>query len=458
MRIMATDILSQSDVLAAVDPRVASLAARLHDRPEMAAVFEQLLNLDGPALARARRSIAKAKVAPPSSPEITIDFLKLLGDLPRELESARLRTREFMDREVEPIANDYWERAEFPHHLIPEFASLDLLASIFPVAADGTVRHDSVAEGVLTMELARVDCSFATFLGVHAGLAFGSILLCGSKEQQEEWLPRMRKWEVIGAFGLTEPDVGSGVAGGITTTCRRDGDTWIIDGEKRWIGNSTFGDFVVVWARDVADQQIKGFIVETSAPGYSVRKMEGKIAQRTLQNGHLTLDHVRVTEKNRLQRANGFKDVARVLGMTRVGVAWIAVGCAAGAYERALAYAQRRTQFGRPLGSFQLIQSMLAKMVGKLSSIQAVALQVSRLQNAGQCEEHHSALAKQFCAAQCREVVALARESMGGNGILLDHSVARFFADAEAIYSYEGSNEINTLIVGRALTGHGAFV
>jgi glutaryl-CoA dehydrogenase len=455
---MATDILSQSDVLAAVDPRVASLAARLHDRPEMAAVFEQLLNLDGPALARARRSIAKAKVAPPSSPEITIDFLKLLGDLPRELESARLRTREFMDREVEPIANDYWERAEFPHHLIPEFASLDLLASIFPVAADGTVRHDSVAEGVLTMELARVDCSFATFLGVHAGLAFGSILLCGSKEQQEEWLPRMRKWEVIGAFGLTEPDVGSGVAGGITTTCRRDGDTWIIDGEKRWIGNSTFGDFVVVWARDVADQQIKGFIVETSAPGYSVRKMEGKIAQRTLQNGHLTLDHVRVTEKNRLQRANGFKDVARVLGMTRVGVAWIAVGCAAGAYERALAYTQRRTQFGRPLGSFQLIQSMLAKMVGKLSSIQAVALQVSRLQNAGLCEEHHSALAKQFCAAQCREVVALARESMGGNGILLDHSVARFFADAEAIYSYEGSNEINTLIVGRALTGHGAFV
>ena len=455
---MATDILSQSDLLAAVDPRVAALTARLHDRPEMAAVFEQLLNLDGPALARAKRSIAKAKVARPSTPEITVDFLKLFGDLPRELESARLRAREFMDREVEPIANDYWERAEFPHHLIPEFASLDLIASIFPVAADGSVSHDSVAEGILTMELARVDCSFATFLGVHAGLAFGSILLCGSKEQQEEWLPRMRKWEVIGAFGLTEPDVGSGVAGGITTTCRRDGDNWIVDGEKRWIGNSTFGDFVVVWARDVADQQVKGFIIETSAPGYSVRKMEGKIAQRTLQNGHITLDHVRVTEKNRLQRANGFRDVARVLGMTRVGVAWIAVGCAAGAYERALAYAQRRTQFGRPLGSFQLIQSMLAKMVGKLSSMQAMAIQVSRLQNAGLCEEHHSALAKQFCAAQCREVVALARESMGGNGILLDHSVARFFADAEAIYSYEGSNEINTLIVGRALTGHGAFV
>jgi len=455
---MATEILSHADVLAPLDPRIAAVAAQLNDRPELAGLIEQLLHLDGPALARAKRSIAKAKVSPPAAPEIDVDFLRLLRDLPADVESARLRAREFMDREVEPIANDYWERAEFPYHLIPEFASLDLLASIFPTDADGTVRHDSVAEGVLTMELARVDCSFATFLGVHGGLAFGSILLCGSQEQRDEWLPRMRTWEVIGAFGLTEPDVGSGVAGGITTTCKRDGDAWILSGEKRWIGNSTFGDFVVVWARDVADQQVKGFIVETTLPGYSVRKMEGKIAQRTLQNGHITLDRVRVEERNRLQRANGFKDVARVLGMTRVGVAWIAVGCAAGAYERALAYTQRRTQFGRPLGSFQLIQSMLARMVGKLVSMQALALQVSRLQNAGLCEEHHSALAKQFCAAQCREVVALARESMGGNGILLDHSVARFFADAEAIYSYEGSNEINTLIVGRALTGHGAFV
>jgi glutaryl-CoA dehydrogenase len=455
---MATEILTQATPAALEDPRIADLVARLHGRPELIGAIENLLQMDGPAFARARRSLAKAKVAAPAAPEIDVDFLRLLRDLPPELESARARAREFMEREVDPIANDYWERAEFPYHLIPEFASLDLLGSIYPTASDGTVRHDSVAEGILTMELARVDCSFATFLGVHGGLAFGSVLLCGSAEQQAEWLPRMRRWEVLGAFGLTEPDVGSGVAGGITTTCRRDGDVWIINGEKRWIGNSTFGDFVVVWARDVADQQVKGFIVETSLPGYSVRKMEGKIAQRTLQNGHITLDHVRVSERNRLQRANGFKDVARVLGMTRVGVAWIAVGCAAGAYERALAYAQRRTQFGRALGSFQLIQAMLAKMVGKLSSMQAFALQVSRLQNAGTCEEHHSALAKQFCAAQCREVVALARESMGGNGILLDHSVARFFADAEAIYSYEGSNEINSLIVGRALTGHGAFV
>ena len=225
---MATDILSQSDVL---DPRIAAVVEQLNDRPELGGIVEQLLKMDGPALARVRRSIAKAKVAAPAAPLIDVDFLHLLRDLPPSVESARLRAREFMDREVEPIANDYWERAEFPYHLIPEFASLDLLSAIFPVAADGSVSHDSVAEGILTMELARVDCSFATFLGVHGGLAFGSILLCGSQAQQDEWLPRMRKWEVLGAFGLTEPDVGSGVAGGITTTCRRDGDAWIINGE-----------------------------------------------------------------------------------------------------------------------------------------------------------------------------------------------------------------------------------
>ncbi len=457
---MATDLLSQLAPGAAgdLDDDAAALAARLAERPDVAALAQQLLAMDGPALARARRSLTKAKVVPPAPPEVDGDFLELFRDLPPALEAARLQVRDFMEREVEPIANEYWERAEFPYHLIPRFAQLGLTELIFPVQPDGTTTHDSVAEGVIAMELARVDPSFATFLGVHAGLAFGSILLCGSAEQQAEWLPKLRRWETIGAFALTEPDVGSGVAGGITTTCRRDGDEWIISGEKRWIGNSTFGDIVIVWARDVADQQVKGFIVPTTSAGYAVSKMEGKIAQRILQNGHIVLDRVRVPESMRLQRALGFKDTARVLQMTRVGVAWNAIGCALGAFERSVAYAQKRTQFGRTLGSFQLIQAMLAKMVGKLSAMQALALQVSRLQNAGRAQEQHSALAKQFCAAHCREVVALARESLGGNGILLDHSVARFFADAEAIYSYEGSNEINTLIVGRALTGVGAFV
>ena len=248
------------------------------------------------------------------------------------------------------------------------------------------------------------------------------------------------------------------MAGGLTTTCRRDGGDWVIDGQKKWIGNATFADLVVVWARDVADGQVKAFIVDTKAPGYAAEKMQGKIAQRIIQNGLITLTGVRVPESRRLQRANSFKDTARVLAMTRVGVAWIAVGCAMGAYERALAYAQRRTQFGRPLGSFQLIQQMMVKMLGNLSAMQAMALRVSQMQDAGATRDEHSSLAKQYCAARCREVVLLARESLGGNGILLEHSVARFFADAEAIYSYEGSNEINTLIVGRAITGYGAFV
>ena len=435
-----------------------ALAALLADRGDIRRAVELLAGMEPAAVERLLKSAAKRAPAPDALPPVNADFLDLFSALPPEVERVRRRLREFMEREVAPIADDYWERAEFPHHLLPELAGLGVVEAIYPEAPDGQPRHASVTEGVLTMEMARVDPSFATFLGVHSGLAYGSILLCGSQEQQREWLPRMRRWEVIGAFGLTEPDVGSGVAGGLTTTCRRDGDAWVIDGQKKWIGNATFGDFVVVWARDVADAQVKAFIVDTRAPGYAAEKMHGKIAQRIIQNGLITLTGVRVPEARRLQRANSFKDTARVLAMTRVGVAWIAVGCAMGAYERALAYAQRRTQFGRPLGSFQLIQQMMVKMLGNLSAMQAMALRVSQMQDAGATRDEHSSLAKQYCAARCREVVLLARESLGGNGILLEHSVARFFADSEAIYSYEGSNEINTLIVGRAITGYGAFV
>jgi len=435
-----------------------ALAALLASRQDLARAVEQLATLEPAAVDRLLKSAARRRPSADDLPPVNGDFLDLFSHLPPQVQEVRQRVRDFMEREVEPIADDYWERADFPHHLVPKLAGLGVIEAIYPEAPDGQQKHASVTEGILTMEMARVDPSFATFLGVHSGLAYGSILLCGSAEQQAEWLPAMRRWERIGAFGLTEPDVGSGVAGGLTTTCRREGDEWVVTGQKKWIGNATFGDFVVVWARDVADGEVKGFIVETRAPGYSAEKMQGKIAQRIIQNGLVTLADVRVSESRRLQRANSFRDTARVLAMTRVGVAWIAVGCALGAYERALAYAQRRTQFGKPLGSFQLIQQMLVKMLGNLSAIQAFALRVSQLQDAGLARDEHSSLAKQYCAARCREVVLLARESLGGNGILLEHSVARFFADSEAIYSYEGSNEINTLIVGRAITGYGAFV
>jgi glutaryl-CoA dehydrogenase len=264
--------------------------------------------------------------------------------------------------------------------------------------------------------------------------------------------------EKIGAFALTEPDVGSGVAGGLTTTAQRDGDVWVLNGQKKWIGNATFADLIIVWARDVADNQVKGFVVEAGAEGFTPTKMRHKIALRVVQNAEITLDNVRVLEENRLQQATTFRDTAKVLRLTRAGVAWMATGCARGAYEHALAYAKQREQFGRPIGGFQLVQDLLVRMLSNVTASACLCVRLSQLQDSDQAKDHHSALAKAFCTVRMRETVGWARELLGGNGILLDHQVGRFVADAEAIYSYEGTREINTLIVGRAITGLGAFV
>jgi glutaryl-CoA dehydrogenase len=395
---------------------------------------------------------------PPRSraPITTSDFYDWFATVPDDINTERLKLRQFMSEEWEPQANGFWERAEFPReYLVERMKALDLLRGKYTPERASTA---TISDGLLSMEFARVDPSLATFFGVHAGLCMGSIALCGSEEQQAEWLPPLRRWDLVGAFGLTEPDVGSGVARGLTTTCRRDGDSWILNGQKKWIGNSTWCDIVVIWARDEADQSVKGFIVRTTLDGYSAELMTGKIAQRTVHNGLITLDNVRVAERDRLQNARSFADTQRVLVMARCGTAWQGVGCAMGAYEYALRYAGERTQFGRPIGSYQLVQNMLVKMLGNITAMIGLALRASELQDRLGPRDELSALAKQFCAARCRETVALARESMGGNGILLEYHVARLFADAEAIYSYEGSNEINTMIVGRAITGHSAFV
>jgi glutaryl-CoA dehydrogenase len=286
----------------------------------------------------------------------------------------------------------------------------------------------------------------------------GSVHLCGSDEQRQRWLPAMARMDLIGAFGLTEPEQGSGVAGGLATSARRDGDHWVLDGEKKWIGNATFADLVVIWARDTADGQVKGFVVEKGAEGMSFELQRDKIALRAVQNATIRLDGVRVAEENRLARANSFADTARVLRLTRAGVAWMATGCARGAYEHALRYTGEREQFGRPIAGFQLVQDLLVRMLGNVTASTAMCTRVSQLQDAGVLRDEHASLAKAFCTVRMRETVGWAREVLGGNGVLLEHHVGRFVADAEAIYSYEGTREINTLIVGRAITGIGAFV
>ncbi len=393
---------------------------------------------------------------PKALPQANGDFYAIGLTLSEEDRALLSRVRDFMEIEVSPIINRYWVREEFPHQLIPGFASLGIAGLSYQ--GYGCRGKSSVLDGMLAMEMGRVDCSIATFFGVHSGLAMGSIYLCGSEEQKQQWLPPMARMEKIGAFGLTEPEVGSGTAGGLTTTARREGDTWILNGQKKWIGNATFSDVTVIWARDLADNQVKGFLVEKDTPGFRPEKIRDKIALRVVQNALITLDNCRVSEANRLQNANSFRDTAAVLRMTRAGVAWQAVGCARGAFELSLKYAQEREQFGRPIGRFQLVQDLLVRMLGNITASQCMVLRLSQMQDAGIMRDEHASLAKAFCTVKMRETVGYARELLGGNGILLENQVGRFVADAEAIYSYEGTREMNTLIVGRAITGFSAFV
>ncbi len=389
-------------------------------------------------------------------PEINGDFYALSQTLSEEERKIQLKVREFMKKEISPIANEYWLKGEFPHHIIPKLAELDLCGA--PLEDYGSPKHSFLTEGVISMEMARVDTSISTFFGVQSGLVMGSIYLCGSEEQKKYWLPKLRTMEMIGAFGLTEPNVGSAVAGGLTTTARREGDHWVLNGQKKWIGNATFSDITIIWAQDEEDGQVKGFIVEKDCSGFHAEKQQDKMALRTVQNAVITLKNCRVKEENRLQEANSFKDTAKVLKMTRAGVAWQAVGCARGAYEHALEYANNRKQFGKSIASFQLVQNLLVEMLSDLTAMQTMVFQLSKLQDAGVMTDAQASLAKVTCTSHTRSVVEKAREIMGGNGILLEYNVARFVADAEAVYSYEGTKQINSLIVGRAITGQSAFI
>ncbi len=398
----------------------------------------------------------RPKKAEQPLPPVSGDFYNIASVLNPEDAELVARVRAFMEAEVAPIITRYWIRAEFPFELIPKVAALDIAGLSY--TGYGCAGKSTTLDGLIALEMARVDASMATFFGVHSGLAMGSIYLCGSEEQKQQWLPAMHRMEKIGAFGLTEPEVGSGTSGGLTTTARREGDSWVLNGQKKWIGNATFADVTVIWARDEADDQVKGFLVEKGTAGFSPEKMEDKMALRVVQNALITLRDCRVPEANRLQNANTFRDTAAVLRMTRAGVAWQAVGCAMGAYEHALAYAQKRQQFGRPIGNFQLVQDLLVSMLGNIVASHCMVLRLSQMQDSGTMRDEHASLAKAYCTSKCRETVGYARELLGGNGILLENQVGRFVADAEAIYSYEGTREMNTLIVGRAITGFSAFV
>ena len=384
------------------------------------------------------------------------DFYGYENLLTDQEKTALSNLRAYLESDVRPIVNGCWERAEFPAEVVRPLAQLGAYSFSWPETRP--FENSAVFRGFVALEIARVDASVATFVGVQNGLACGTISATGSQEQRDEWLPRLASGELVGAFGLTEPLSGSDAAQGLRTTATRTGDTWVLTGAKRWIGNATFSDLTIIWAKDTADGMVKGFIVTTDTPGYSATRIEGKISLRSVQNADIVLENVVVPEKNRLQNANSFKDTAKVLRLTRAEVAWAAVGTSIGAYEAAVAYARERVQFGKEIGGHQLVQDLLVKSLGNITASLGMVVRVSQMLDEGSQRDEHAALAKLYTTARMRETVAWCRELFGGNGIVLDYDVARFFSDAEAVYSYEGTREMNTLIVGRSITGQAAFI
>jgi glutaryl-CoA dehydrogenase len=383
----------------------------------------------------------------------------LLSDQEREI---RDRVRSFVDTDVLPIINDYWERAEFPFELVPKLARLGIVGGA--IQGYGCPGLSRLAQGMVTLELSRGDGSVNTFVGVQNGLAMGSINLLGSAEQKQRWLPGMATLDLIGAFALTEPHHGSDSVA-LETTARRDGDHWVLNGTKRWIGNGSIGHVVIVWARDEADGKVKGFVIEkegdgldsTYPEGYTAELITGKIGKRAIWQPDIVLDNVRVPEANRLANANGFRDVSRVLTATRGGASWEAAGHAVAVYEAALTYATNRQQFGKPIASYQLVQNKLANMLAGTTTIQLMCFRMAQLQEQGKLTGPMTSLAKMYTAKTARSICAEARDILGGNGLLLDFHVARHMTDMEVVHTYEGTDSIQSLIIGRDVTGISAF-
>ena len=380
-------------------------------------------------------------------------FSTLLTDAERE---TLLGLREVLETTVRPLIADHWERGEFPWEVLPPLFALNLMDPP-TIAAAGEI-PSGLYSGFRNFELARLDTSMATFYNAQSGLFRTTVNLGGSAEQAERLDPLIRSFEYTGVFALTEPEHGSDIAGGLETSATRTGDTWVINGAKRWIGGAGRATVLAVFARDTADGKVKGFLVPREAPGVTLTKIGQKTSLRIMQNFDIALVNVMVSESDRLKNINSFKDVAGLLRNMRSDVAWIATGLQAGAYEAAVRYVKERQQFGKPIASFQLVQEKLAIMLANVTASLALVARLTQQQDEGIYNDESSALAKMFCALRARETVALAREVVGGNGITLETDVARFFADAEAVYSYEGTHEICALVVARGITGIGAFI
>lgn len=382
------------------------------------------------------------------------DFAKIDRLLSAEELEVRDRVRAFVEEEVLPVAADHWDRAEFPFGLLKGLGGLGIMGGTYEKRYGGSGMNN-VAYGLGVAELARGSGSLSTFLHVQSGLAMAAIHELGSEEQKERWLPAMARCERIGCFALTEPEAGSDPAS-MRTTASRVAGGYVLEGEKRWIGNASFADVAVVWAKG-EDGRIRGFLVEKGTEGFEARVIPRKGSQRAVWQAHIRLQSCFVPEENRLPLAEGLGSTLSILTHSRYGVGWDGLGQAADCYERALAYARKRRQFGSPIAAFQLVQNRLARMVADLTQLRLLAVHMGRLKDAGELDPPLVSMFKMSSLSRARKIAALARETLGGNGILLEHRVMEHMADIEGAYTYEGTDDINALIVGQAITGHRAF-
>ncbi|MBU8865067.1 acyl-CoA dehydrogenase family protein [Paenarthrobacter aromaticivorans] len=388
------------------------------------------------------------KVLPPY-PEA--DLMHVVDLLPAGERARYAEVRESLQTRIRAASIEYWNREEFPFGLLAEMAKYGLGG----LQIDGSSK---LFKGLMYTEIARADVSLSALVGIHNELIVGMIHELGSPEQKRKWLPGLEAFTQLGAFALTEPDHGSDIAGGLSTTARRDGGEWVINGAKRWIGAGTIADFALVWARDVSDHQIKGFIVETDREGYSATKITNKIGLRIMQNADIALDDVRIPVDNMLPGATAFSRANDLLRDSRAWVGWQAAGIQLAAFDIARSYALERKQFGKELARFQLIQQQLADILGNANASLSLMVELARIQQAGKLEMVQAAMCKATTTRLARSSVAMGRSLMGGNGITTDYEMGKLFGDAEILYTYEGSYEINSMIVARAVTGKSAFV
>ena len=382
------------------------------------------------------------------------DYYLLDETLSEQEREIRDRVRAFADREVLPIINDYWEKAEFPFELVPKLAELRVAGTTIEGYDCPAMSH--LGAGLVSRELARADGSVNTFFGVHSGLAMGAIDMLGSEEQRREWLPSMAKLERIGAFGLTEPEHGSDSVS-LETTARRDGGEYVLNGAKRWIGNASIADVTIIWARD-DEGNVGAYLVPKGTAGFDPGTViTGKIGKRAVWQAEIALIDVRIPLDYKLVHANGFDDATRVLNQTRGAAAWECVGHAMACLEAAVSYAAERSQFGRPIAGFQLVQAKLATMQAATTAMQLVCFRLAQLQESGAMTGPMASLAKLHNVRNAKLVCSEARDVLGGNGLLLDYHVARHLTDIEIVDTYEGTDTIQSLIIGRDLTGISAF-